>query len=119
MELTPLSRVLLQLRGIIPFLWLWWVVLGRPTLDLSFVLRFGGTFPLLRIRRTKVSLLLFKIFLDLDGISICCAKRGDVQEFHLVLDVPVQAAVVLENQILLRILDTQLCSKGMKNIGKL
>ena len=30
-----------------------------------------------------------------------------------------QAAVVLENQMLLIILDNQLCAKGKKNIGKL
>ena len=35
------------------------------------------------------------------------------------MDVPVQEAAVLENQMLLKILDTQLCAKGMKNIGKL
>jgi hypothetical protein len=39
---------------------------------------FGGTFPLLLIHRSKVSLLLFKLLLYLDSISICCTKRGDV-----------------------------------------
>ena len=119
MELTPLSRVLLRLRGIILCLPLSWVVLGRPALDLSFILWFGGTFALLQIGKSKVSLLLFKIFLDLDHTSVCRAEREDVQEFHFILDVPVRVVKVLENQILLRILDTQLCAKGMKNIGKL
>ena len=66
-ELTPLSRVLLWLRGVVLFLQLWRVVLGRPALALSFILQFGGTFPLFQIRRPKVSLLLFKLLLDLDG----------------------------------------------------
>ena len=74
---------------------------------------------MLQIRRSKVSLLLFKLLLDLDRISICSAERGDVQEFHLILDVCVHVAVVLENQILLIILDTKLRVKGMKKIGKL
>ena len=92
---------------------------GSPHLALLFVLWFGGTFPLLWIHRSKVSLLLFKLLLDLNRISVSCAERGDVQEYHLILDVPVQVVEVLENQMLLRILDTQLCVKGMKNIGKL
>ena len=37
MELTPLSHVLLRLYDVVLFLWLWWVVLGHPTLALSFV----------------------------------------------------------------------------------
>ena len=78
-----------------------------------------GTFPLLWIHRSKVSLLLFKLFLDLDGISVCRVERGDVQELHLILDVIVWESAVLENQMVLRILDTQLHAKGMKNIGKL
>ena len=70
MELTQLSRVLFQLRGTVLFLQLWWLVLGCPALALSFVLRFGGTFPLLQIRRSKVSLLLFKLLLYLDNVSV-------------------------------------------------
>ena len=70
MELIPLSRVLFQLRGVVLCLQLWWFVLGRPALALSFVLWFGGTFPLLRIRRSKVSLLLFKVFLSFESVSI-------------------------------------------------
>ena len=93
--------------------------MGRTALALSFVLQFGGTFHLLWIHRSKVSLLLFKLLLDLDSISICRAKRGDVQDLYFFLDVLVQAAVVFEYQLLLRILDTKLCAKGMKNIGKL
>ena len=78
MELTPISRVLLQLRGVVIFLRLWRVVPGYPTLYLSFVMRFGGTFPLLQICRSKVSLLLFKLLLDLDSVSVRCAEQGDV-----------------------------------------
>jgi len=89
MELTSLSCVLLQRHSVFLCLWLWRVVLGHPALALSFVLRFGGTFPLLQIRRSKVLLLLYKLMLDLGSVSIRCAKRGDVQELHLVLDVPV------------------------------
>jgi len=87
MELTPLSCVLLWLHNIFLCLWPWQVVLDYPTLALSFILWFGGTFPLLRIRRFKVSLLLFKLLLDLNGVAICHVERGDVQELHLVLDV--------------------------------
>ena len=78
MELTPLPCVLFQLRGAILFLQLWRVVLGHLALASSFVLCFGGTFPLLQIHKSKVSLLLFKILLDLDDISLCGAERGDV-----------------------------------------
>ena len=87
MELTPLSCVLLRLRGVVLCLRLRRVVLGHPALALSFVLWFGGTFPLLWIRRSKVSLLLFKLLLDLDSVSVCRAERGDVQELHFFLDV--------------------------------
>ena len=70
MELIPLSHVLLQLHNVVLFLWLWWVVFGHIALALSFVLWFGGTFPLLQIQRSKVSLLLFKLLLHLDSVSI-------------------------------------------------
>ena len=119
MELTPLSCVLFRLHDVVLRLQLWQVVLGYPALALSFVLQFGGTFPLLRIHRSNVSLLLFKLFLDLDGASVCRAERRDVQEFYFFLDVLVQAAPVFKYQMLLRILDTQICAKGMENIGKL
>ena len=101
MELTPFSRVLFQRRSTVLFLQLWWVVLGRPTLALSFVLWFGGTFPLFRIRRPKVLLLLFKLLLDLDDISVYHAERGDVQESYFFLDVLVQVGKILEYQMLL------------------
>jgi len=78
MELAPLSCVLSQLRDIFLCLQLWQVVLGFPSLDLSFVLWFGGTFTLFWIRRSKVLLLLFKLLLDLDSIPVCCVKQGDV-----------------------------------------
>jgi len=61
--------------------------LGSPRL--SFVL--GSTiweaFPFLQIHKSKVSLLLFKLLLDFDSISIRRAEQGDVQELQLVLDV--------------------------------
>ena len=96
MELTPLSYVLFRLRGTVLYLQLWWVVLGRPALALSFVLQLGGTFPLLQIHRSKVSLLLFKLLLDLDDISVFRAERGDVQEFYFFLDVLVQVVLIFE-----------------------
>ena len=71
MELTPLSRVILWIHGVVIFLWIWQVVLGCPALALSFVMWFGGTFPLLLIRISKVSLLLFELLLKLGNISIC------------------------------------------------
>ena len=89
MELTPLSCVLLRLHGVVIFLQLRRVILGHPALALSFVSHFRGTFPLLQICRYKVSLLLFKLLLYLDNVSVRCAERGDVQELHIVLDVPV------------------------------
>ena len=55
MEVTPLSCVVIYLHGVILCLWLRWVVLGHPALALSFVLLFGGAFPLLQIHRSKVS----------------------------------------------------------------
>jgi len=79
MELTPHSCVLPSLCGVFLFLWLRQVVLGYPTLAFPFV-------P--QIRKSKVSLLLFKLLLDLDGVLLCHAERGDVQELQLNLDVP-------------------------------
>ena len=87
MELTPLFHV--YLCGVFICLQLWQFFLGHPALALSFVLWFVGTFPLLQIHRSRVSLLLFKLLLDLDNISVCPAKRGDVQGLHLIMDVPV------------------------------
>ena len=69
MELTPLSFVLLQLHGVVLLLWLRRVVLGHPTLALSFGLR---------ICRSEVSLLLFELLLDFNSVSVCRAERGDV-----------------------------------------
>ena len=86
MKLTPFSCVLC-LRGVFLCLQLQRFVLGLPTLALAFALWFGGTFSLLRIRRSKISLHLFKIFLNLDNVLVCRAERGDVQEFHIILDV--------------------------------
>jgi len=57
-----------------------WVALSHPALALSFGLR---------ISRSKVSLPLFELLLNFDNISIHHAERGDVQELHLFLDVPV------------------------------
>ena len=86
-ELTPFSRVLLCLRGVVLFLWLQWVVLGHCTLALSFSMWFGDAFSLPQICISKVSLLLFKVLLNLDSISVCRAELGDVQELQLFLDV--------------------------------
>ena len=119
MELTIFSRVLSRLCGAILCLLLWQVVMACPALALSFILWFRGTFPLAQIHRSKVSLLLFKPLLDLDGILVCCAERGDVKEFYFFLDVLVQAAIVFKYQMLFRILDTQFRAKGMENIGEL
>ena len=119
MEFTPLSRFLLCFRCVVLCLYIWRVVLGCPTLYFSFALQFGGTFPMLRIHISNFSLLLFKILLNLDNVSIRRAEQGNVQELHLVLDVLVQIVTVLEYQMWLRILDTKHCAKGMKNIGKL
>ena len=94
-ELTPLSRVLLWLCGVVLRLWLLQVVLSRHALALSFVLLFGRTFPLLLIRRSKVSLLLFGFLLNLGSIPVCRTKRGDVEELHLLLNVSVQTAAIL------------------------
>ena len=88
MELIPLSYVLLQILSVVLYLRLWQVVLGCPALDLSFILQFVGTFPLLRIRRSKVSLFQFKLMLDLDNVSVHRFEQGDVQELHCILDVP-------------------------------
>ena len=61
MKFTPLPCVLI---------WIFGVVLIRPTLDLPLVLWFGAAFPWLQIQRSKVSLLLLKFLLDLGGIAI-------------------------------------------------
>ena len=119
MELTPLSHVLLCLRGVFLCLWLRWIILCRPALDLSFALWFGTAFSLLKICRSKVSIFLFKLLLNLDIVSIHRTDQGDVQEIHLILDVLVYTFTVLEYQIPLKILDTQLRVKAMKNVGKL
>ena len=95
MELTPLSHVLLWLCGVVLFLWLSRVVFSRHALALSFVLWFGSTFPLLLMRRSKVSLLLFEFLLNLGSIPVCRTKRGDVKELHFLLNVFVQTAAIL------------------------
>jgi hypothetical protein len=88
MELTPLSHVLLRLRGVVLiYLRLWQVVLSRHALALSFVLWFGGTFRFLLICRSKVLLLLFEFLLNLGSMSVCRTKRGDVEELHFLLNV--------------------------------
>jgi len=74
MEITPLSHFLLCLRGVILCLWLWWVILGHPALGLSFALLFRGASTLLWIHRSKVSLFMFKLFLNLDSVSVHHAK---------------------------------------------
>ena len=63
--------------------------MDHPVLALSFALRFGGAFPLLQIRRSKVSLFLFKLLLNLDSVLVRRFEQGDVQELHLILYVPV------------------------------
>ena len=101
MKLTIVSRFLLWFRDVVLCLKLWKVVLGRHALALSFVLQFGGTFPLLLICRSKVSLLLFEFLLNLGSILVCSTKRGDVKELHLLLNVSMQKNVVLQHQIFL------------------
>ena len=101
MELTSFPHVLFQPRDTILCFQFWQVFLGHRALALSFVLQFGGTFRLLRIHRSKILLLLFKLFLDLDGILVCRAEGGDVQEFYFFLDALVQAAMVFQYQMLL------------------
>ena len=119
MELTPLSRVLLWLCGVVLCLWLRQVFLSRYALALSFVLRFGSTFPLLVIRRSKVSFLLFEFLLNIVSIPVCHTKRGDVEELYFLLNVHVQTTSVFEYQMFLRIFDTQLCAQGMEQIRHL
>ena len=85
MELPPFSHVLLFLRGVVLCLQLQRVVLGCLDLDFSFALQFGAPFPCFRIHRSKVSLLLFKLLLNFDSVSVSRAERGDVQELHLIL----------------------------------
>jgi hypothetical protein len=87
MELTPLSPVLLWLHDVVLCLRLWKVFLSRHALALSFVLQFGGTFHLLLIRRSKVSLFLFEFLLNLGSIPVCRTKREDVEELHFLLNV--------------------------------
>lgn len=76
--LTPLSCVLLPISGVVLFLWLRRVVLSHLALPLYFDLQ---------ICRSKVPLLLFKLLLDFDSVSVRRAERGDVHELHLFLDV--------------------------------
>lgn len=70
MELTPLSSVLICVRGVVICLQLWWFILGHPALDLS-----------------KVSLILFQFLLDLNSTSKGGAKREVFQDIQLILDV--------------------------------
>jgi hypothetical protein len=55
----------------------------------------GVPFPSLLIHRTKVSLLLFELLLNLGSIPVCRTKRGDVEELHFLLNVFVQINAVL------------------------
>ena len=52
--------------------------------------------------------------LDLENVSVCHAKRGDVQELHIVLHVSVYVDTVFEYQMQLKILDTQLCANSKR-----
>lgn len=108
MEFTPLVDVLLHLP-IILGLMLRGVVLGGHDLTLDFAPWLGGTFALFLVCRSKVSLLLLEFMLNIGSISVCCTKRGDVQELHFLLNVSVQETVVLEHHMFIRIFDTQLC----------
>ena len=87
MELKPFSCVIFCLHGVVLCLRLQWFFLGHLALALSFVFQFGGTFPMLQIHKSKVSLLPFKFLLGLDNVLTGEAKRGYVQKLHLVLDV--------------------------------
>ena len=101
MELTPLSCVLLWLHRVFLCLHHRKVVLGHHALDLSFFLQFEGPFPLLLIRRSKVSLLLFEFLLNLSSILVCCTKRGDVEEIHFLLNVSMHKIILLQHQMFL------------------
>jgi len=61
MELTPLSCVIIWLCGFVIFLQLRLVFLGHLALASLFVLR---------IQKSKVLLLFFKLLLDLDSVSV-------------------------------------------------
>ena len=91
MKFTPLPCVLLLICC---------VVLSSTSLALPLVLRFNNTFPWLRIRESKVSLLVLKFLLDLGDIVICRAKRCNVEELHFLLNVIVQTVAILEHQSL-------------------
>ena len=80
-------------------LWIFGGVLSHPNLALPLVLWFRGTFPWLHIRGSKFWLLLLKFFLNLGGIAISRAKRGNVEELHLLLNVSMHTAAVLEHQM--------------------
>jgi hypothetical protein len=95
MELTLLPRILFWLHGIVICLWIWQVILGHLELAWSFVWLLGGTFPLLLIRRPKVSLFLFELLLNLGSVSVRHTKRGDVEELHFLLNVSVYIVAVL------------------------
>jgi len=71
------------------------------------------------IFKIQVSFLLFKFLLDFDSILVCCKKQGDAHELCLYLDVYVQMTIVLEHQIPLKFLNTQLGVKGMNDICEL
>lgn len=106
MKFTPLPRILIWLCGVILHLLLQWVFLSFPTLDLALSLQIGGALPLLRIHGSKVSLVLLKFMLDLGGISICRARKGNVEELHFLLNVFVQIVAILQHQVFLRIFNT-------------
>ena len=101
MELTPLSHVLIWLRGVVLFLCLWQVVLGRHALALSFVLWFGGTFPLLFDSQIQSLASSVEFMLNLGSIPVCRTKRGDAEELHFLLNVYVQKTMVLQHQMFL------------------
>ena len=119
MEITPLSRVLLWLCDFFLCLWLRQVFLSHHALDFSFVLLFRGTFPLLLIHKSKISILLFEFQLNLGNILVCHTKRGDVEELHFLLNVSVQTTAILQHQMFLIIFDTQICAQGMEQIRQL
>ena len=92
MELAPLSRFLLRIRSAALCLYLSQVFLSHHALAVSLVLRFGGTFPLLLIHISKVSLFLFEFLLNFGHLLAWCRGYGTDSSAHAYLDLFVVAS---------------------------
>ena len=121
MIFTPFSRVLLRLLITLIVLWLGLVFLRVTIFSLSLFFWLGPPFPCFSCEEFAYpnSHLFCLIFCYLDSVSIIHAQWGDFKKLHFCLNVSMQTTIVFENQMLLKVFDTEFGVQGMGNIGEI